>query len=104
MARSPWLAPIAILLLICTFFTGCMANAPRDLSERSTIESARIDAQTPQGAQKAHCGHGGGAVALLFVYGIIFLGAVILDCLLLPATAPNDCAFCCTRSIVYIVK
>ncbi len=102
MARSPWLAPIAILLLVCTFFTGCMTNAPRDLSERSTIESARIDG-APQGAEKAHC-HGGGAVALLFVYGIIFVGAVILDCLLLPATAPNDCAFCCTRSVVYVVR
>lgn len=99
MARSAWLAHLAILLMVVTFFTGCVTTGPRDF-EDGRAHSTVVDTGHDNGAEKAH--GGGGAVAALFVVGaFIIMGAVIADIVILPFTAPHHHAFCCCREVAH---
>lgn len=101
MARSPWLAPVAILLVVLTFMTGCVSGSSRRQDERSTISS--VEDGTHGGAQKAR--GGGDALAIMIVYGavgFIIVGAVVVDLLLLPYTLHCHKPFCCTQTVIHV--
>lgn len=100
MARSPWLAHLAILLMVVTFFTGCMTTGPRDF-EDGRAHSSVVDTDQHNGAEKARCGSGGAVAALFFVGAILIVGAVIADIVILPFMAPHHHAFCCCHEVVY---
>jgi hypothetical protein len=92
MARS-----IMILLLAFVMFvTGCVGARPR--GDDGDVKVACHHEDGPVKAEKLH--GGGGEAVLLLVYGIIILGAIILDCIILPATGPCGDPFCCTQAIV----
>jgi hypothetical protein len=98
LARSRWLHPIAVLLLIATFFTGCLSTRSRVVSE-GEIAVARSSDQGPP-AEKARARDV--AVALYIVGGFLILGAVIVDVFILPWTIPHNRVFFCTEGVVEV--
>ncbi len=99
MARSLWLAPLALLMVVLMFFTGCASNAPRGLDDGRGATVSSVEDGHKGGAQKARGGEGL-AILLAFV-GIAFVGAVVLDLILLPCTIPCHRPFVCTRTLAH---
>jgi len=99
MTRSPWLTPIAALLVFVMLLTGCVVTRPRPRSD-GPPEAVPTSRDAPE---QAHWHHGGDARAALFVFGLIlFAAVVVVDVIILPATAPCGRPFCCTQEIIIV--
>ncbi|MEZ0228240.1 MAG: hypothetical protein ACAI25_06420 [Planctomycetota bacterium] len=100
MARSPWLAPIALLLVFLMFVTGCASNAPRRFDDErggSTISS--VEDGQKGGAQKTR---GGEALAVLMAVAVFaFAAAIVIDLITLPISIPCHRPFVCTATLAH---
>lgn len=102
MARSPWLGPLAALMVVVMFFTGCVGTQTRrSIDDRSDV--AHLTHHEGDGAQKTH-GGGEALAALFFVVAVVFVAAVVIDVLTLPATVPCDHEFYCCHEIIYVIE
>ncbi len=96
MARSPWLAWVAIVLVCMSFLMGCGALQPR-----TAHEGSRPVAGANRDDLKAHGGDD--ARAALFVIGcVFFVVIVVVDLIILPCTIPCDRPFCCTQEVIVV--
>ena len=102
MHRSPWLAPVAILLLVAMFATGCAGTQTRSFER--TDDGASVALAHKGDSAPAEKAHGGDAAAALFLAGaILIVGAVVVDLLILPFSGPcYHHPFCCTREVVVV--
>ena len=99
MARSPWLTPIATLLVFVMLLTGCTGAPPRPQHDGAP-ELVQTSGDAPQQA-RGH--HGGEARAALFAFGLFLIAVVVVvDVIILPATAPCGRPFCCTQEIIIV--
>jgi hypothetical protein len=87
-----------LLLAFAMFVTGCVSARPSRMDHGGGAKVAATHDAGPPKADKLH--GGGGEAILLLAYGIVILGAVVLDLILLPATGPYGEPFCCTQTVV----
>lgn len=96
MTRSPWLAPLGIVLVLLVFFTGCASVGP------SSDDGVRAEVRADGGAEKAHGGHDA-RVALIVIASVFLVFVVVADVIILPCTIPVHRPFCCTREVITVV-
>ena len=97
MARTCWLRPVAIVLVLISLLTGCTSVQQRSAGD----DAANVLAADGDGAQKLHGGRD--ARAALYVVGcFVIVFVVVVDLLILPFTIPNDRPFVCTHAVVVV--
>jgi uncharacterized protein YceK len=98
MARSRSLAPIAILLAVLLFMTGC-AGAPLRSHHHGEAELVAVDGS---GAVQVH--HSDGVLAaLVAVACLLVIFTVVVDLIMLPYTIPHHHPFWCTQGIFVVI-
>lgn len=119
MNRSPRIRVLALAVALAMLSTGCIVipggGGYRRRHCSTTVESSgkleTVGTRTGSAvtiSQEPASSEGGlrtvrggeGALALLFALGVVIGVLVVVDILLLPATVPNDNAFCCTTTVV----
>src|SRR5579871_6379203 len=117
MRRHSILRALALTLAVATTATGCASTAgpPRECVSRSadvqrvepTSSSTRpsVDLgspEEPRGLDPTHWHHDGLRPALFFFGGLMVMGAVVVDLLILPYTACHHECFHCTTTVVHV--
>jgi len=102
--RSPWLAGLAIVLVLAAFLTGCV-GPPRHADARPELlgrDASQARAGDDDGSGR-ELRHHGDFRAFMFAVGCFVIAVtVVVDLIILPCTWPYDHPFCCTREVVVV--
>ena len=97
MARSFWVGPLLVLLVVATLLTGCLSARPRAID----ADSVAVGSSDAGGsAEKVRAQDV--AAALWIAGAFLIVGAVIVDVLILPWAIPCHHCFCCTEEVVVV--